>query len=132
MLLTINYSGKQLNHSFQIREITVHKLSSLKKMRYCKTMIAKELNKFFKNDVSTLNIAENSFITTSTSDDITDPIDKAIDIYQFYSSILLIQNYLKNHDVFSFKTVEIGDTEKKSTTLILRRQQLMISFLLNF
>ena len=39
LLLTINYSGKRLNHSFQTREITGHKLNPLKKMRYCKTMI---------------------------------------------------------------------------------------------
>ena len=39
LLLTINYSGKHLNHSFQTREITGHKLNPLKKMWYCKTMI---------------------------------------------------------------------------------------------
>ena len=39
LLLTINYAVKRLNHSFQTREITDHKLNSLKKMRYCKTMI---------------------------------------------------------------------------------------------
>ena len=39
LLLTINYSGKRLNHSFQIREITDHKLYSLEKMRYYKTII---------------------------------------------------------------------------------------------
>ena len=76
-------------------------------------MIAKELNKFFKHVVSTLNIKENSFITNKSSDSITGPIDKAIDKYKFHPSILLIQKHLKNHDVFSFKTVEIGDIEKE-------------------
>ena len=33
-------------------------------------LIAKELNKFFKNAVSTLNVNENSFITNSTLDDV--------------------------------------------------------------
>ena len=42
----------------------------------------------------------------------TDPIDKAVDNHKFHPSILLIKKY----DVFSFKTVEIGDIEKKSTT----------------
>ena len=46
-------------------------------------------------------------------DGITDLIDKAIDKYEFHPSILLIQKDLKNHDVFSFKTVEIGDIEKE-------------------
>ena len=35
-LLTINYSGKRLNHFFQTREITDRQLNSLKKRRYCK------------------------------------------------------------------------------------------------
>ena len=46
-------------------------------------LIAKELNKFFKNAVSTLNIKENRFITNSSSEGITDPVDKAIDKYKF-------------------------------------------------
>ena len=75
--------------------------------------IAKELNKFFKNAVSTLNIKENRFITNRSSDGITDPVDKAIDKYKFRPSILLIQKHLKNHDIFSFKTVDIGDIEKE-------------------
>ena len=71
-------------------------------------LIAKELNKFFKNAVSTLNVKENRFITNRSSDGVTDPVDKAID-----PSILLIQKHLKHQDVFSFKSVEIGDIEKE-------------------
>ena len=113
MSLTINYSGKRLNHSFPTREITDHKLSSLKKMRHHDDLIAKELNKFFKNAVSTLNIKENRFITNRSSDGITDPVDKVINKYKFHPIIILIQKHLKNHDIFSFKTVEIGDIEKE-------------------
>ena len=76
-------------------------------------LIAKELNKFFKNAVSTLNIKENRFITNRSSDGITDPVDKAIDKYKSHPSILLIQKHLKNHNIFSLKTVEIGDIEKE-------------------
>ena len=76
-------------------------------------LIAKELNKFFKNAVSTLNVKENRFITNRSSDGITDPADKAIEKYTFHPSIFLIQKHLKNHDFFSFKTVEIGDIEKE-------------------
>ena len=61
----------------------------------------------------TLNIKENSFITNRSSDGITDPVDKAIDKYKFRPSILLTQKHLKNHDIFSFKTVEIGVIEKE-------------------
>ena len=35
-------------------------------------LISKKLNEFFKNDVFTLNIKENSFITNRISDNITD------------------------------------------------------------
>ena len=76
-------------------------------------LIAKELDKFFKNAVSTLNFKENRFITNRSSDDITDPADKAIDKYKFHPSIPLTQKHLKKHDVFSFKRVEIGDIEKE-------------------
>ena len=75
-------------------------------------LITKELNKFFKNAVSTLNIKDNRFITNRSSDGITDPIDKAIDKYKFHPSILLIQKHVKNEMFFSFKTVEKGDIEK--------------------
>ena len=43
-----------------------------------------------KNAVFTLNINENSFITNRTSDDFSDPIDKAIDKYKFHPSTFLI------------------------------------------
>ena len=62
--------------------------------------------------MSTLNFKENRFITNSSSGDISDPIDKAIDKYKFHPSILLIQKHLKNEMFFSFKTVEKGDIEK--------------------
>ena len=58
-------------------------------------LIAKEVNEFFKNVVSTLNITKNSFITTRISGGITDPIDKAIDKCKFHQSILLIQKTKK-------------------------------------
>ena len=74
----MNYSGKRLKHSFQTREITNYKLNLLKKMvLQDDDLIAKELNKFFKNAVSTLNIKENRIITNRSSKDISNPIDKA-------------------------------------------------------
>ena len=82
--------------------------------------------------MSTFNIQESSFITNRSSDGITDPKDKAINKCKFHPSTLLIQKHLKNHDVFSFKTVETGIKKKKSTTSRLRRLQLVITFLLKF
>ena len=67
--------------------------------------IAKKLNIFVKNAASTLNIIKNSFITNMKSDDITDPIDKAIDKYKFHPSIFLRKKHLNTTMFFLFKTV---------------------------
>ena len=75
-------------------------------------LIVKELNEFFKNALSTLNITENSFITTRTSDGITDLVDKAID--KFHPSILLIQKHLKTALVFLSK--ELCQVLQKATS----------------
>ena len=40
-----------------------------------------------------------------------------IDKYKFHPSVFLIQEHLKNDNVFSFKTVEIGDTEKEISNI---------------
>ena len=67
--------------------------------------IAKKLNIFVKNAVSTLNVIKKSFITNMKSDDTTDPIDKAIDKYKFRPSIFLRKKHLNTTMFFSFKTV---------------------------
>ena len=66
-------------------------------------MISQDLNEFFKNAVSILNINKNSFITNRTSDNVTDSIDKAIDKHKFHLSIPLIEQHLENHDIFHLK-----------------------------
>ena len=50
-------------------------------------LIAKKLNNFFNNAVSTLNIKKNIFVTNRISDDLIDPIEKTIEKYKFRSSI---------------------------------------------
>ena len=80
-------------------------------------VIAKELNKFFKNAVFTLNIKENRFVTNRSSDGIPDPIGNAINKFKFHPSILLIQKHLRKKDVFSFKAIEIGDIEKEMNNI---------------
>ena len=91
LLLTINYSGKWRNHGIILFKVNYGwqiKLVEIDEVLQEDGLIAKELNEFFKNDMS--NIKENSFITNMKSDDITDPIDKASDKYKFHASILLI------------------------------------------
>ena len=85
-----------------------------------------------KNAVSTFDIKENSFITNRSLDGITDPIDKTINKYKFHPSILLLQKHLKNQDVFSFKTVEIGDIEKEINNINSKEATTSNAFLLKF
>ena len=119
MLLGRNYSGKQLKHSFKTVDHNLRncglqiKFFEKDEVLQDNDLIAKELNKFFKNVVSALNIKDIRFITKRSSDGITDSIDKAIDRYKFHPSIVLIQKHLKNRDVYSFKRVEIGYIEKE-------------------
>ena len=49
--------------------------------------IADELNTFFKNEVSNLNINENTYIIKHDSGNLSDTVDKAICKYKFHASI---------------------------------------------
>ena len=67
------------------------------------------------NAVSLLNIKKHTFIKNRIWDDIVDPIDKAIDKYEFHTSILLTLKHLENPNNFPSKIFKIGD-------ILLRRQ----------
>ena len=76
--MAINYLGKQLNLSFQTKEVLESK-SNLLKMTNCCKMIETLLKKwtiFFKNAFLTLDIKENSYITNHNIPYIADPIEK--------------------------------------------------------
>ena len=76
--------------------------------------IAEEMNNFFKNAVSTLNIKENSFIINHDNSHITDPVEKAIEKYKFHPSILLIKEKTKCvADSFDFVSVSADEVEKE-------------------
>ena len=64
--------------------------------------IADELNTFFKNAVSNLNINENTYIINHNSGNLSDPVDKTICKYKFYPSILLIKIKLENQISLQF------------------------------
>ena len=63
--------------------------------------IADELNTFFKNAVSNLNINENTYIINHDSRNLSDPVDKAICKYKFHPSILLTKSKSENEKLFS-------------------------------
>ena len=68
--------------------------------------IANELNTFFKDAVSNLNINKNPYIVNQVSDDSLDPVEKCINKYKFYPSILLIKNRIKVQNLFSFHAID--------------------------
>ena len=75
--------------------------------------VAEELNNFFKEAVSTLDVNENSYIINPDSINISDPIEKAISKYKFHPSILLINDKIVNQDKFSFKPISKLDIDKE-------------------
>ena len=81
-------------------------------LRYDKN-IAEEMNNFFKNAVLTLDIKENSYITNHNFPYITDPIEEAIEKYEFHPRILLIKEKTKcEAKYFDFVPVTVNDVEK--------------------
>ena len=71
--------------------------------------IANELNTFFQDTVSNLHVNENPYIINQVSDDSLDPAEKCINKYKFHPSILLIKNWIKIQNLFSFHAIERND-----------------------
>ena len=67
--------------------------------------IADELNNFFKNAVSNLDLNENTYVINHDSGNFSDPVDKTICKYKFHPSILLIKTKLENQKRFSFQPI---------------------------
>ena len=79
-------------------------------------VVADEINSFFKNPTKNLGITENTYIVDN-SNDITDPVNKAIDKFKNHSSILLIQRKVANDSTFSFNEASLSDIEKELRSL---------------
>ena len=75
--MTINYFGKQLNLSSQTKAVLVTKLKLVEndEVWHDDSKIVEEMNNFFKNAVSTLDIKENSFIINHDNSHVTDPVE---------------------------------------------------------
>ena len=73
---------------------------------------------FFQKCNKTLNSNENWDIVNS-SYCITDPVDKAINIYKSHSSILLMKQKLENVGHLLFKEVSICEIEKEEYQILI-------------
>ena len=78
--------------------------------------VAEILNSFFENAISNLKSNENSFVINKKHKNIQDPIEKIIVKYQFYPSILMIKNRIKNNN-FRFKHVMLSDIKNETKGL---------------
>ena len=67
--------------------------------------MAEELNIFFKNAVSTLDINENSSIINQNFQNFDDPVHRAIEMYKYHPSIILIKQKIVSQNKFSFEPV---------------------------
>ena len=71
--------------------------------------IGEELNTFLKNVVSELDINENSSIISQNFQNVDDPVDKAIEMYKHYPTIILINKKVDNQNNISFELVALSD-----------------------
>ena len=71
--------------------------------------ITNELNTFFKDTASNLEMNKNPYIINQTLHDIFDPLEKCINKDKFHPSKLLIENRIKIKNLFSFHATERND-----------------------
>ena len=71
--------------------------------------ITNELNTFFKDTASNLEMNKNPYIINQILHDIFDPLEKCINKDKFHPSKLLIKNRIKIKNLFSFHATERND-----------------------
>ena len=89
------------------------KLAESNKLLQDDREIAEELNNFFEEAASTLDVNENSYIINPDSINISELTEKAISKYKFHPSILLINDKIVNQDKFSLKPISKLDIDKE-------------------
>ena len=87
------------------------------------TKIAKELNLFFSNAVKSLNIAENTHFTNRVSDNLKDPVARAIEKFKTHPSVLIIKEKIFQGNKFSFTEVSQSEIEKEKKSLNVKKLQ---------
>ena len=85
------------------------------------TEIAEELNRIFSNAVKSLNIAENTCITNRVSDNLKDPVARAIEKFKTHPSVLIIKDKIFQGNNFSFTEVSQFEIEKKIENLNVKK-----------
>ena len=83
--------------------------------------IREELNLFFSNAVKSLNIAENTNITSRISDNLKDPVARAIEKFKTHPSVLIIKDKIFQGNKFSFTEVCQSEIEKEIKNLNVKK-----------
>ena len=91
--------------------------------------IAEELNTFFKNVFSALDVSENSSIMNQNFQNFDEPVDRAIEIYKYHPIIILINQKIGNQNQFTFEPVALSDVVKEINDIILINRQAKTVFL---
>ena len=68
-----------------------------------------------------LNIAENTYITNRISDNLKDPVPKAIEKFKTHSSFLIIKDKIFQVNKFSFTEVSQSEIEKEIRNLYVKK-----------
>ena len=85
------------------------------------TEIAEELNRIFSNAVKSLNIAENTCITNRVSDNLKDPVARAIEKFKTHPSVLIIKDKIFQGNKFPFTEVSQSEIEKEIKNLNVKK-----------
>ena len=85
------------------------------------TEIAEELNLFFSNAVKSLNIAENTYITSRVSENMKDPVTRAIEKFKTHPSVLIIKDKIFQGNKCSFTEVSQSEVEKEIKNLNVKK-----------
>ena len=81
------------------------------------TEIAEELNRFFSNAVKSLNTVENTCITNIISDNLKDPVPRAIEKFKTRPSVLTIKDKIIQGNKYSFTEISKSQIEKEIENL---------------
>ena len=83
--------------------------------------VAEELNLFFSKAVKSLNIAENTYITNRVSDNLEDPLTRAIEKFKTHLSVLIIKDKVFEGNKVSFTEVCQSEVEKEIKNLNVKK-----------
>ena len=78
-----------------------------------KDEVLQDDKKIATKNFSTLYINENSSIINQNFQNVNDPVDRAIQMYKYHPSIILIIKKVDDQNKFSFESVALSDAAKE-------------------